>query len=429
MKKSYLFDPIQILHGPDKTVVTDAVLIVEKHIQAFGEEARIQAKKLGITGTSAKHLLLAPCLVDPHSVLENHLNGKVETISSLLLKAANAGYGQVALLPRSSAWRDKPEYLQQLSGYQKDVLIHLWGGFSQQGEGKELSPHKDLFDNGAIGLADDDSMIPTELLRKGIILNELQEKPLLVAPRDHAIQGEGIAREGVEALRTGWPLDPFESETIPLAILLQLQKQYPLTNIRLMNLSTADGVSMLASSSKRPLATVSWWHLIADQSLLTSTDIGIRVLPSLGTAKDRQALKEGLRRGIVTGVSVSGVSLDDAETKKPVSERTPGLSGYHLVLPSLWQELIEKSSWSIEELWEAISFGPSKILDLPKEKLNVFSNRWVLFDPKKKWVNNQNAFFNEKLAPTSNQPWKNETITGQIIDCGLKAESTNHQYG
>ena len=125
----------------------------------------------------------------------------------------------------------------------------------------------------------------------------------------------------------------------PLSILLELQKQYPGISLRLMNLSTASGVSMLASNPKRPLATVSWWHLVADQSLLASTDIGIRVVPSLGSAKDRLALKEGLRRGILTGVSVSGVALDDAETKKPISEKAPGLNGYQLVLPFLWQEL------------------------------------------------------------------------------------------
>ncbi len=420
MDTSYLLDPIQILHGPDRKVVTDAVLIINKNIQAFGEAARVQAKKHKIPATYAKHLLLAPCLVDPHSVLENHINDKVETISTLLLKAANAGYGQVALLPKSPTWRDKPECLYPLNGFNKDVLIHLWGSFSQKGEGKELSPHKDLLDYGAIGLADDNSAIPTELLRKGIMLNELQKKPLLVAPRDPSIQGYGIVREGVEALRSGWPLDPLASETVPLAILLELQKQYPELNLRLMNLSTADGVSMLASSPIRPLATVSWWHLVADQSLLTSTDIGIRVLPSLGNTKDREALKEGLRRGILTGISVNGIALDETETIKPVIERTPGLSGYHLVLPFLWQELIEKSQWSIEELWEAISFGPSKVLNLPKEKLNLFSNRWILFDPKKQWV--QHTDLDSQLFGTaSNQPWEDGEIIGQVIDCGLKS--------
>ena len=115
------------------------------------------------------------------------------------------------------------------------------------------------------------------------------------------------------------------------------------------------------------------------------------------------------------------------QTKKPISERVPGLNGYHLVLPFLWQELIEKSQWSIEELWEAISFGPSKILNLPKEELNLFSNRWILFDPKKQWVQD-NVHSNQRFGTASNQPWKDTKITGQVIDCGLTSGSIDRPF-
>ena len=40
MNNSYLLDPIQILRGPNQTITSDAVLIVNRHIEAFGERAR-----------------------------------------------------------------------------------------------------------------------------------------------------------------------------------------------------------------------------------------------------------------------------------------------------------------------------------------------------------------------------------------------------
>ncbi|AAP99559.1 MULTISPECIES: dihydroorotase [Prochlorococcus] len=418
MNKSYLLDPIQILRGPNQTVTSDAVLIVNRHIKAFGQRARDLAYELKIDKTSAEKLFFAPCLVDPHSVLEDYLNGKAETLWTLMKKAANAGYGQIALLPKASPWRDKPEYLYSIKNLGQDVLIHLWGGFSQKGAGEKLTSHKDLIDHGAVGLADDDWMIPIELLKKGLILNETKEKPILLAPRDLAIQGHGLVRESVEALRAGWHQDPVASETIPLGTLLELQKQHPSSKIRLMNLSTAEGVNMLKKSSPKPMASVFWWHLVADQSTVTSTDIGIRVSPSLGSSNDRESLKKALQERILTGVAVHNISLDDAETKKPFSEIIPGISGYHLVLPSLWQELIKKSKWSVEQLWEAISFGPSKILSLPPEELKVGSNRWLLFDPDQKWI--QTRKYQEKGWETnSNQPWEGIEMIGKIIDCGL----------
>ncbi|KGG16444.1 Dihydroorotase [Prochlorococcus sp. MIT 0602] len=412
-------DPVKILHGPETKLVTSAVLIKAKHIQAFGEDARALANQLNIKPINSENLIFAPCLVDPHSTLENHLNGEVETLLSLRHKAADAGYGQIALLPKSDTWRDKPQNIQVISNEKKDVLIHLWGSFTYGGEGEVLTSHKDLIQYGAIGLADHDSIIPINLLRKGLLLDESNGKPYLLAPRDKSIQGDGIAREGVAALRSGWHQDPIESETIPLGILLELQKQHTKASIRLMNLSTAEGVSMLENSNPKPLASVSWWHVVSDQSTVNSIDIGIRVTPSLGNRNDRLKIKEGLLNGTITAISVNGISLDDMESKKPAAERIPGLSGYHLVLPALWQELIKKSNWSVEQLWESISFGPSKILNLPPEKLSLNSNRWLLFDPNEKWVQRKRQS-DQMLKAIANEPWEGLEITGKVIDCGLK---------
>ncbi len=419
MSQSYFLDSIKILQGPEKLLRTDSALIIEGRIKAFGQKAHQLSKKLNIKTISDNNLVLAPCLVDPHSILEDHLNGKVETVLTLCKKAAAAGYGQIALLPRSTLWRDKPENMQSLISPNKDILIHLWGSFSQGGNGEKLTSHKDLINYGAIGIADDDSIPPTNLLIKGILLNEINGKPLLIAPRDKLIQGSGLLREGVESLRTGWHQDPITSETIPLRTLLEIHNQYPEVKLRLMNMSTSAGISILDNCSSKPMATVSWWHLVADQSSITSSDVGIRVSPSLGGPGDREALIDALLKRTLTGVSVHNISLDDAEIKKPPAERIAGLSGYHLVLPSLWQELVEKSKCSIEELWEAISFGPSKILDLPPEELKTDSNRWLLFDPNKKWVQTNRFFEKSSVKVVSNQPWGGREITGKVIDCGL----------
>ena len=52
-------------------------------------------------------MLLAPCLVDPHSFLESPFNGKEENIYTIKEKAALSGYGQLGILPRGHLWRDQ----------------------------------------------------------------------------------------------------------------------------------------------------------------------------------------------------------------------------------------------------------------------------------------------------------------------------------
>jgi len=83
------------------------------------------------------------------------------------------------------------------------------------------------------------------LLERGLSLAEMEDAPLLLAPRDSRLAQDGFVREGVDALRAGWPMDPPTSESIPLQNLLSLAARYPHCRLQLMNLSTAEAVDQL----------------------------------------------------------------------------------------------------------------------------------------------------------------------------------------
>ena len=416
MKNSYFFENIQTLRGAKSSLKKEAVLIQDGLIKAFGKKAIQNAELLGIKSENAKNLLLAPCLVDPHSFLESPFNGREENIYSLINKASLAGYGQLGILPRSNFWRDQVESIISIKTIKSNVLIHLWGGFSLGGEGTCLSSHKKLLQNGAIGLADDDFMPPIELLKQGFLLGEMNELPILIAPRDQLLQAGGMSRECVETLRAGWSSDPIESEILPLVQLLELHNQHPRISLRLMNISTSKGVELLRSSRSQPMATVHWWHLVNDNSTLFPFEIGWSVTPSLGSPKDRVSLIKGLKDDVLTAISVHSTPTDDSETMQPADKRKKGISGYNLVLPLLWDQLVRKSDWEVEKLWRKISFGPSQLLNQAEEKLILDSNRWLLFDPDREWFQSNEE---THLTTATNQPIKDKKICGKVIDCGL----------
>ena len=416
MTSNYLFENIQILEGYRSRLKKETVLIENGVIKAFGKKAIKDAELIGIKAQGAQKLLLAPCLVDPHSFLESPFSGKEEDIYTLIKKATFAGYGQLGILPRSNLWRDQVESIISLKTIKSEISIHLWGGFSLGGKGLSLSKHACLLHSGAIGLADDDYMPPIELLKEGFVLGEMKDSPVLIAPRDTSLQLGGMSRQSVETLRAGWPPDPIESETLPLIQLLELHKQCPEIALRLMNISTSRGVEILKNAYSKPMATVLWWHLVNDNSNLSPFDLGWSVTPSLGSPKDKASLVKGLEENVLTAISVHSTPTDDSETKKPASKRKKGISGYNLVLPLLWDQLVRKSDWEIEKLWEKISFGPSQLLNQPEEKLSLDSNRWLLFDPEKEWVQSTES---NHFSPSTNQPIKDKKICGKVIDCGL----------
>ena len=283
---------VQLLEGPGQAPRRTDVRLEDGRISVWGEGCL----EPSIPQIDASGLLLAPPLVDPHSCLEDPQHGVAETRASLERSAIAAGYGTVALLPDANPWRDTPERLQALGAAPAGGLqLLLWGSFSLSGAGHELAPHGDQLASGALGLADGPQRPSLPLLERGLSLAEMDQAPVLLAPRDRSLAQEGFVREGVEALRAGWPMDPSTSETFPLRTLLDLAARYPEVRLQLMNLSTADAVALLGTlpMEQRPAATVCWWHLLADAAGLDPIAEGWRVEPPLGSAEDREQLKQG----------------------------------------------------------------------------------------------------------------------------------------
>ncbi|MEX1316348.1 MAG: dihydroorotase [Synechococcaceae cyanobacterium] len=412
---------VQLLTGPGEPLQRQDVLIDgQGRLQGWGEPARQCAGELGLAPLAADGWVLAPTLVDPHSVLEQPFDGMAESLDSLARSAAAGGYGTVALLPWARPWRDRPERLLGLA-WPDPLRLVLWGSFSAEGADAELAPHADQLAAGAIGMAGGEQAPPLPLLERGLLLGELADRPLLVAPRSAALCAGGFVREAVETLRAGWPPDPVLSETLPLQSLLALAAARPASRLILMNLSTAAAVEQLRALPAAPPCTVCWWHLLADSGSLSPVQAGWRLVPSLGGPRDRLALRTAAADGLISAVAVHHLPLDAEEQLLPLDQRRPGLAGHGarhgLVLPLLWQQLVEGQGCTVEQLWRLLSWGGSAVLGLPPERLQPGSRRWLLFDPSREWSWSRR----ESLSRAANQPRLGERIRGAVVASGLTA--------
>ncbi len=401
---------LQVLEAVDRPLQRRSALFEGPVLLALDGEAEAGADQNTRIELAEEPWLLAPVLVDPHSHLEDPDSGTAETLASLANECAAAGYGTVALLPRARSWRDRPESLGL--AWPAPLCLKLWGSLSRGGQGEALAPHGDLLGAGAVGLSDGELLPPLALLERSLLVGEGNQHPLLVAPLDPALTQAGFVREGVEALRLGWPLDPAVSESLPLRSLLALAELAP--QLRLLNLSTAAGVALLAAAPARPQASVCWWHLSTDNASLDPLGEGWRVSPSLGGPSDRLALVRALRQGLLTAVAVHHTPLDREEQLLPLDQRRPGVAGYQALLPCLWQALVENEGWSVAELWQALSWGPSKFLGLEPERLQPGSRRWLLWDPSR-------PFAAQAGTLAANCPLPLDSLRGQLLATGLQA--------
>jgi dihydroorotase len=367
---------------------------------------------------------LGPALVDAHSVLDDPLTGRAETLASLAAAAASGGFGTVALLPWAQRWRDRPEALQLR--WQDPLRLLLWGSFSLGGQDTELAEHDAQLQAGAIGLAGGPCLPAVGLLERGLRLAEMGDHPLLLAPRDPSLSQRGFVRQRVEALRAGWPVDPAVSETLPLETVLTLRTGMASAGLRLMNLSTAEAVGRLRSHPSPPQASVCWWHLLADSGNLDPAALGWRLEPSLGGPADRQALIDALAEGLISAVAVHHQPLDAEETLLSLEQRRAGIAGHGLhpesgfkgVLPALWRELVEGRGWGPSLLWERLCWGPARFLGLEPEVLAEGSRRWILFSPQA----TQAGCGSRSASLAANHPRPPGGSQGAIVASGLIGE-------
>ena len=87
-----------------------------------------------------------------------------------------------------------------------------------------------------------------------------------------------------------------------------------------------------------------------------------------------------------------------------------------VVLAALWNAVVRPGRWTKEDIWQALSFGPSALIDQPPEQLEQGSRRWLVFDPDQRWSISSN---NPGAPRAANIPWLGRELRGRVVACGL----------
>ena len=415
MRKNLFFENINILMGPDKEVIKDDLLIIDGKIEAFGKNAKKEALKKNISLSKSGKRLVAPMLVDIHSILKNPLTGFEDNLEILKFRAKKSGFGAIALLPNSENWRDKPEKIPFQKKNDFDINIFFWASFSFEDEGIHLSPHDELLKSGSIGLSTS-NFFDTSIIFKGLSLDTAKYSPIIFSLTNKNFRQKGIVNKDLKSLQSGFHIIENSNELSEIKNILGIKNLFPAQNIIIKNISDSNSLKEIEKNDTPISTTISWWSLIADTNNLKLDDLGWKVDPPLGSQQNREFLIKGLENGLIQSIAVNSIALNDENTFMPINDRPLGISSYELFLPLLWEEFINKRSWPISKLWKYISFNPSNLLGINEEKLSCGSKRWLIFDPEKKWINKQ---INLGYDSPSNFPKKNELIKGKVIQAGL----------
>jgi len=295
IKRATIFSPSSAFHGSSRDILIENGIISEigNEINASADRI-IEVDNLNISGG------WMDCFAnfcDPGQEFK-------ETLETGSNAAAAGGFTQVMLIPDTRPVvynKSQVEYLVQKS---KGLPVQIFpiGAITKNAEGKELSEMYDMYNTGAKAFSDGLNPVQSSgILQKALEYILAIDATIIQLPDDKSIGAGGLMNEGEISTKLGLPGKPALSEELMIARDIELVR-YTGSKIHFTGVSTKKSLELISNAKKEKLGvscSVTPYHLFFYEDDLLSYDTNLKVNPPLRTKKDRNALRNGIKTGIV----------------------------------------------------------------------------------------------------------------------------------
>ncbi|MSP77162.1 MAG: dihydroorotase [Rhodospirillaceae bacterium] len=393
-----------------------AVLISDGKIADFGPNLFASGAPYGIQSVDCAGHCLAPGIVDARVHTGEPGEEHKETLESAGVAAAAGGITSFILLPDNEPPFDDAsliEFVARRARQIKLVNMYAYGAMTVGLEGKELAEIGLLAEAGAVAFTDADHSIGNaQVMRRALYYAKAFDALIVHLPQEPSLSG-GHMNSGEMATRLGLSGVP------PLAEVMMVERDIRLVEmtggrLHLSKISTAPAVEVIAAAKARGLRitcdTAAPYFALNDLAVGDYRTFG-RLTPPLRAEKDRLAIVEGLKAGIIDAI-VSDHRPQDQDSKRvPFAQASPGGVGLETLLP-IALELVHNGHLSLPRLFQRLSTAPASLFGLPGGKLAKGAPAdLVLFDPDYAWKIDRV----DLLSKTKNTPFDERPVQGRVM--------------
>lgn len=368
------------------------------------------AVKHQITDTTDRTLWLRPALIDLYARLrEPGATFKADILSESRAAAAN-GISLMLCAPETEPCLDSTSVVELIRDRARAAFLGggarvlPLGAMSKGLNGEQISEYAALRDAGCVAMSSGSRAISnSNFLRRAMQYARSFDVTLFLHPIDQHLSEDGVAHEGRVAARLGLGGIPESAETLALARDLMLIEE---TGVRahISRISCARSVELIASAKARG-ARVSCDVGIAQLFLCENDLVGFRpnmhVYPPLRRAEDRDALREGLKNGVIDAICSNHAPHERDAKIAPFPMTEPGASTLEALMP-LSLLLVDQGVLTPQRWLEVTSLSPAKIL-------NLRQCDWMLLDRHKR----RRLDVNSSLSRGKNQPFSGWECEGE----------------
>jgi dihydroorotase len=314
--------------------------------------------------------LVAPGLVDMRAFIGEPGAGYRETFASASQAAAAGGVTTIICQPDTSPAIDDPATVDFVLRRARDtavVHVHPMAAITKGLEGKEMTEIGLLKAAGAVAFTDGEkSVTNAQVMRRVLTYGRDFDALIVHHTEDPDLVGDGVMNEGEFAARLGLLGIPCAAETVMLERDMRL---VALTGGRYhaASVTCAESLEVLRRAKDTGLnvtASASINHVTLNENDIGPYRTFLKVSPPLRAERDRKALVEALRSGLVD-VVMSDHNPQDVETKRlPFAEAAPGAIGLETMLIA-GLRLVHNDEIDLLTLLRAMSTRPAELLGLP----------------------------------------------------------------
>ena len=407
IKNGRVIDPSQDIDGAFEILI-EGTTIKELFPEGKGPEAdRI---------IDASGCIVIPGLVDMHTHLREPGFEYKETIATGTTAAVRGGFTTVCCMPNTNPINDTTsvtEFIVKKAADEGACTVYPIGAITKGQKSEELAELEMMQRAGCVAFSDDGMPVTDSLImRRALEYSKIFNVPVISHCEDPKLAEGGVMNEGFVSTIIGLKGIPKAAEEIMVARDIILSE---LTGGRLhiAHVSTEGSVAIIRAAKARGInvtaETCPHYFSLTDEALI-SYDTSLKVNPPIRTAKDSDAIKEGLKDGTIDVIATDHAPhhFDDKNTEFDAAAF--GISGLETAF-SLGLHLVEEGVLDLRQLIIKMCITPSKLMGISKGTLAVGKDADIAIINTEKTYEVDSSKF---LSKGKNSPFNKWTLKGSI---------------
>ncbi len=357
-----------------------------------------------------------PGLIDLHVHFRDPGLEYKETIETGCKAAANGGFTTVFAMPNTKPVADNAEVITYVQEKAKATGVHVYqvGSVTKGMQGKELSDLEGMFAAGCIAISEDGKSVMDSGLYKEAMKKAFQYNiPVFAHCEDINLVQGGVMNLDAKSESLGLKGISNAVEDIIVARDILLAKETG-ARLHLCHCSTKDSVEMIRQAKKEGLPVSG--EVCPHHFTLTSEDIpkdegNYKMNPPLRSKEDVQALKEGLKNGIMEAISTDHAPHSKEEKEGSMTKAAFGIVGLETSVALTITQLVRTGIISPLQMAEKMSTNPARIAGIDKGSLQEGKIADIaIIDPEKEYIIDVNTF----KSKGHNTPFDGWKVFGEV---------------